>query len=972
MIIKTWKMDIQVENCDKTRLIKGTPLNHILSTPIWLSCRQIGYEWSKESWMRRRCPALSLQKRFADPFRDVSIDLVESKLSQTPMNIRLNCEQEHVNNGIRGRKSLIAHLGCVNALAFGPSGSGTLISGGDDRRVLVWKSPQFEDNDKVRPNSLPGEHDSNIFCVDFNGRSETKIFSGGNDERVLVHDTNAGGRTQDIFLHEAAVYGVDGHPTNGDIFITACGDGRVQMFDLRQNPKELNDPLLVAVASCPFRPFLGAQFNPCEPRLLITANQKEGARLWDLRQPRKSVLEYGSVELGQYNGPRWHGEAAERCMSVRFNSTGTHIAALGRRMPPVVYELSSPKPFAEFDSPGYYNSCTMKSITFGGLDDSYILSGSDDFNLYIWKIPDDTLESSDETQLVNRASVILGGHRSIVNQVRYNPADGTIASAGVEKSIRLWSPFNVPTREQIAGRKDCEIGDYNVDKNNSENMDHSRDTTRGRNVSTRSNYLRLVQESHSILSHDYSNETTEENPRMLAFFDRLVQREMDDDRFSSSNSSSDGDGPGGTFRRATSPSSNSSNSLASHVSDLTDSDPDMDGDHVNYARAREQTSLNTDTPTSNNTTAIGRFIADFSNSISTDNQFNINNESSTIDTPSNGADQDISDPQNVVSIENNSSSDTEENVEEQSITISDLIAKKRQRLQSHHLKKSKRLKKLTGEGSSKMSENLLTYQSLQYQQKLKRAKKMVSLESSSSSSSYDASESDTEKETHPSSSKNQENYSNLSDNEVKPSSSNSYCIISNCDNTSDKNPSIRTTDQLTIPNKSTQDDAKMRLSILRALREYEEEESLKETAALSCEDDLSGLKSNHGSIAKGKIQESSSPDIASLKITCSKLENNSSEQTDKKTLQSYSMKDNSIDNVQNSCLDATAATKTSSYDTKLPTNFDNSSAMTFISDENRTDSILEESDSIEKVQFKKGSGLGKGKRCYRKRKVSED
>ena len=965
-------MDIQVENCDKRRVIKGTPLNHILSTPIWLSCRQIGYERCKESWMRRRCPALSLQKRFVDPFRDVSNDLVQNKFSQISIEKRLNCEQDLVNTGIRGRKSLIAHLGCVNALAFGPSGSGTLISGGDDRRVLIWKSPQFEDNDKVRPQSLPGEHDSNIFCVDFNGRSETKIFSGGNDERVLVHDINAGGRTQDIFLHEAAVYGVDGHPTNGDIFITACGDGRVQMFDLRQNPNELNDPLLVAVASRPFRPFLGAQFNPCEPRLLITANQKEGARLWDLRQPRKSVLEYGSVELGQYNGPRWHGEAAERCMSVRFNSSGTHLAALGRRMPPVVYELSSPKPFAEFDSPGYYNSCTMKSITFGGLDDSYILSGSDDFNLYVWKIPEDIVESNDETQLVNRASVILGGHRSIVNQVRYNPADGTIASAGVEKSIRLWSPFNVPTREQIAGRKDCETGNYNVHKDDSENMDHSRDTTRGRNVSTRSNYLRLVQESHSILNHDYSNETTEENPRMLAFFDRLVQREMEDDRFSSSNSSSEGDGPGGTFRRATSPSSDSANSLASHVSDLTDSDPDMDGDHVDYTRATEETSLNTDAPTSNNTTAIGRFIADFSNSISSDNQFSINNESSTIDAPSNDTDQDISDPQNVVSIENNSSSDTEENIEEQSITISDLIAKKRQRLQSHRLKKSKRLKKLNGEGSTKMSENLLTYQSLQYQQKLKRAKKMVSLEASSSSSSYDASESDSENATNPSSSKNQENNSNLSDHEVKPSSSNSYCIKSNCDNTLDKNSSIPNTDQLTIPNKSTQDDAKMRQSILRALREYEEEENSKETAALSCEDDLSGSNLKHGSIAKGKMHESSSPDIASLKITCSKIENKSSERTDKKLLQSNSMKDNSCDNVTNSCLDATAVTITSSRNTELPINNQDRSVMTFISDANAIDSIEEQSDSIEKLQFKKSSGLGKGKRCYRKRKLSED
>ena len=964
-------MNIQVENCDKTRVIKDTPLSHLLSTPIWLSYRQIGYERCKESWMRRRCPALSLQKRFADPFQDVSKNPVEIKVTQTSIETRLNCNQESVHAGIRGKKSLIAHLGCVNALAFGPSGSGTLISGGDDRRVLVWKSPQFEDNDKVRPESLPGEHDSNIFCVDFNGRRETKIFSGGNDERVLVHDTSAGGRTQDIFLHEAAVYGVDGHPSNGDIFITACGDGRVQMFDLRQNPKELNEPLLVAVASRPFRPFMGAQFNPCEPRLLVTANQKEGARLWDIRKPRKSVLEYGSVDLGQYNGPRWHGEASERCMSVRFNSTGTYIAALGRRMPPVVYELSSPKPFAEFDSPGYYNSCTMKSVTFGGLDDSYILSGSDDFNLYAWKIPNDTFESSDQTQLVNRASVILGGHRSIVNQVRYNHADGTIASAGVEKCIRLWSPFNVPSREQIAGRKDEETGDDNASFISSESVNHSRDPTRGRNISTRSNYLRLVQESHSILNHDYSNETTEENPRMLAFFDRLVQREMEDDRFSSSDSSSDGDGPGGTYRRPQSPTSNSSNSIVSHVSDLTDSDLDMEGNHTNNSIHADETPMNTDPAISDNTTAIGRFIADFSNSISSDNQFSIDNESSSAIGAENENGHEISQIDNEVFNVNNTSSDNEETTEEQSITISDLIAKKRKRLRSHHLKKLKRSKRMNSEGSSKMSENLRTYQSLQYQQKLKRAKKMVSLESSSSASSYDASESASEDEPCPSNSQKQQKNLNLNDLEVNPSTSNTNDVESNCDNSSNKNHSKRNNCQLTVPNRTMQNDDKMRQSILQALREYEEEERTKEESAINGEDYSSTQKTNLGSITNSNAPEVPSPDISSLKISHRKGENKCCEQTDKENSQSNCMKDNNVDKEQNSRLNASATT-TLLCDTKLTINSTDPTNMPLIDNGTGTSSKMEQNKNIEKIEFKKSSGLGKGKRCYRKRKLSED
>lgn len=36
---------------------------------------------------------------------------------------------------------------------------------------------------------------------------------------------------------------------------------------------------------------------------------------------------------------------------------------------------------------------------------------------------------------------ILIGHRSIVNQVRYNPQKCLIASSGIEKVVKLWTPF---------------------------------------------------------------------------------------------------------------------------------------------------------------------------------------------------------------------------------------------------------------------------------------------------------------------------------------------------------------------------------------------------------------------------------------------------------------------------------------------------------------------------------------------------
>ena len=938
------------KNCDNQINVGDTPLSPIVSIPSYLTSRQIGLDGlHRKSWKYQKYPVIGALEMFDDPFNNRPNKENRTTLPISTSKYQHGIENVHNYNGIKGRKSLIAHLGCVNALAFGPSGSGTLISAGDDRRVLVWKCPQFEDNDRVRPVALPGEHDSNIFCIDFNGRNETKIFSGGNDERVLVHDTSAGGRTQDIFLHEAAVYGIDGHPMNRDIFVTACADGRVQMFDLRQNSNE--DPLLVAAATRPFRPFLGVQFNPCEPRLLITANQKEGARLWDIRQPRKSVLEYGSVGLGKFNGSRWHGDAAERCMAVRFNSNGTRIAALGRRMPPVVYELSSPKPFAEFDSPGYYNSCTMKSICFGGLNDDYVLAGSDDFNLYAWKMPEEVAEGAEKTQLINRASVVLRGHRSIVNQVRYNHSDGTIATAGVEKCIRLWSPFQMPDREQIAGRNDPEkLGDTNSDNTNLHGG------TEDRTISSRSNYLRLVEESHTILSHDYTNETTQENPRMLAFFDRLVQREMEDNRFSSSSSSSDGDGPGGT-----SPKSSSSDSIISHVSDLTESDNeilDKKSDTLiensnSHMESRGPTNLNSNN--SQNVTAIGRFILDNIDS----NSFN--NDSTTSDNI-NLHEIVSNDNEGVSTISNTNSGEVIENDEDQSITISNLIAKKRKKLKAYRLKKFKRARKFEANGSRARAANLLTYRNLRYEQKLKMAKKIVSLSDSSSSSSSTTSESDSDRKESDSDKEISNKKEGVSPDSILNSRKNSSDAT--CRNSRGDNSARLATYTIKIPTKSLKNDSKMRDSILRALKEYETEEEDKLEHKQRSEKDLTCCSTSESelNISVEQLPETSL-DIISPQITYNNGEN-SSEKTDKETYLHNSLQENNCDNKQGLLTEAFNNAACSDIKEHVENN---------ISCDNITSKNSSETgEQLEKVYFKNGGMATKGKRSYRKRKLSDD
>uniref|UniRef100_A0A8D0L1Y8 DDB1- and CUL4-associated factor 5 n=1 Tax=Sphenodon punctatus TaxID=8508 RepID=A0A8D0L1Y8_SPHPU len=377
------------------------------------------------------------------------------------------------------KKDLLGHFGCVSAIEWRP------VAGGDDRRVLLWHMEQAI-HSRVKPVQLKGEHHSNIFCLAFNS-GNTRVFSGGNDEQVLLHDVESS-ETLDVFAHEDAVYGLSVSPVNDNIFASSSDDGRVLIWDIRESPH--GEPFCLANYPSAFH---SVMFNPVEPRLLATANSKEGVGLWDIRRPQSSLLRYGG------------NLSLQSAMSVRFNSNGTQLLALRRRLPPVLYDIHSRLPVFQFDNQGYFNSCTMKSCCFAGDRDQYILSGSDDFNLYMWRIPPDP-EAGGIGRVVNGAFMVLKGHRSIVNQVRFNPHTYMICSSGVEKIIKIWSPYKQP---DCTGDLDGRIEDDS------------------RCLYTHEEYISLVLNSGSGLSHDYANQSVQEDPRMMAFFDSLVRREIE-------------------------------------------------------------------------------------------------------------------------------------------------------------------------------------------------------------------------------------------------------------------------------------------------------------------------------------------------------------------------------------------------------------------------------------------------------------
>ncbi|CAG5132541.1 unnamed protein product [Candidula unifasciata] len=399
------------------------------------------------------------------------------RLKETLFGRRLAVSQSLYKRDLRG------HFGCVNAIEFSTDGE-LIASGGDDRRLLLWNIGQTIFDDKA-PQVIDTLHVSNINTCCFDAGNKT-VSTGGNDGQVIVHDINMRQSTAVYGLSDA-VYCLSADPVNATIIATATDDGKAHLIDFRMSIDTA--PFVLADLSTAMHSIM---FNPAEPRLLATANSKHGIGLWDVRMPLK-CLQYKSN--------------VQNCMSVRFNSRGDQLLALRRRSSPVLFDIAKLHPIYEFDYKTYYNACTLKSCSFAGLKDEYVMSGSDDFCVYLWKIPSDISENYIQSQ----PHMILKGHRSIVNQVRYCSHNQTIISSGVEKLIKMWSPYYIPG---------C-----------TGHLTHSRrygdDDEIERNAYSHEEYIHMVLQAGSFLSHDYTNGSMEEEPCMIAFFDSLIQREVE-------------------------------------------------------------------------------------------------------------------------------------------------------------------------------------------------------------------------------------------------------------------------------------------------------------------------------------------------------------------------------------------------------------------------------------------------------------
>lgn len=77
---------------------------------------------------------------------------------------------------------------------------------------------------------------------------------------------------------------------------------------------------------------------------------------------------------------------------------------------------------------GHCNVKTVKDVNFFGLDDEYVISGSDDGNFFVW--------DRKTSRLVN----ILQGDGEVVNVLQGHPYETMLAVSGIDHTIKIFSP----------------------------------------------------------------------------------------------------------------------------------------------------------------------------------------------------------------------------------------------------------------------------------------------------------------------------------------------------------------------------------------------------------------------------------------------------------------------------------------------------------------------------------------------------
>ncbi|GAC93690.1 hypothetical protein PHSY_001255 [Pseudozyma hubeiensis SY62] len=160
-------------------------------------------------------------------------------------------------------------------VAFSESHENQLVTASGDGSIKLWDCA-LQDH----PIRNWAEHNREVFCVDWNNIKKDIFASSSWDASVRIWHPERPSSVMAITTgHTGCVYACAFSPHNPDLLATACGDGHLRLFDLRQQAAGAQASVTIPVGG----EVLCLDWNKYRPMTIATGSTDRVIKTWDLR-----------------------------------------------------------------------------------------------------------------------------------------------------------------------------------------------------------------------------------------------------------------------------------------------------------------------------------------------------------------------------------------------------------------------------------------------------------------------------------------------------------------------------------------------------------------------------------------------------------------------------------------------------------------------------------------------------------------
>ncbi|KAG9476676.1 hypothetical protein GDO78_002200 [Eleutherodactylus coqui] len=342
---------------------------------------------------------------------------------------------------------LETHYSAVTSLCFSPDGD-TMISSGRDKICTVWDLvtntpkrtvPVYESVEVVL--LLPKS--SNLIARDKNLKSFLFITAGSKGIlRIWDAATSQCLYTQKLphTSQKTSEEEVDGHSLthclllpNQEEIITVNAEHSIIMYDLhnldlKKQFAGYNDEILDVK-------FLG----PSDSHIVVATNSPQ-LKVFELETSNCQIL-YGHTET---------------VLALDVFKKGFTFASCAKDRTVRIWKMHKTTGEVRCVAMGGGHTNAIGAIACSRLSASFIVSGSQDFTLKIWTLPESISKASKhQTSKLESlyASVTEKGHDKDINSVAVSPNDKLIVSGSQDKTAKLWSSADLSLLGVLRGHK---------------------------------------------------------------------------------------------------------------------------------------------------------------------------------------------------------------------------------------------------------------------------------------------------------------------------------------------------------------------------------------------------------------------------------------------------------------------------------------------------------------------------------------